>query len=115
MSLVPDVEKFRVTLRAVKLWAQGQVSIGVQSFIGVSLDDLWAVFRQAAAQRSSEELLTLADNAQSGPAPLLAVAGAMVAGIRAAIGPDLVAISAGNYGGKLGKFHFHLHQLLLTA
>ena len=44
-----------------------------------------------------------------------AVAGAMVAGIRAAVGPDLVAISAGNYGGKLGKFHFHLHQLLLTA
>jgi formylmethanofuran--tetrahydromethanopterin N-formyltransferase len=44
-----------------------------------------------------------------------AVAEAMVAGIRAAIGPDLVAISAGNYGGKLGKFHFHLHQLLLTA
>jgi formylmethanofuran--tetrahydromethanopterin N-formyltransferase len=44
-----------------------------------------------------------------------AVAGAMVAGIRAAIGPDLVAISACNYGGKLGKFHFHLHQLLLTA
>ena len=44
-----------------------------------------------------------------------AVAGAMVAGIRAAVGPDLVAISAGNYGGKLGKFHFHLHQILLTA
>jgi formylmethanofuran--tetrahydromethanopterin N-formyltransferase len=40
------------------------------------------------------------------------VAEAMVAGIRAAVGPDLVAVSAGNYGGKLGKFHFHLRQLL---
>ena len=38
-----------------------------------------------------------------------------LAAARAAVGPDLVAISAGNYGGKLGKFHFHLHQLLLTA
>jgi formylmethanofuran--tetrahydromethanopterin N-formyltransferase len=43
------------------------------------------------------------------------VSAAMVAGIRAAVGPDLVAVSAGNYGGKLGKFHFHLHQLLRTA
>ncbi|MGL4438545.1 MAG: DUF6492 family protein, partial [Bosea sp. (in: a-proteobacteria)] len=34
-----------------KLLGAGQVSIGVQSFIGVSLDELWAVFRQAAAQR----------------------------------------------------------------
>lgn len=32
------------------LLAGGQVSIGVQSFIGVSLDELWAVFRQAAAR-----------------------------------------------------------------
>jgi formylmethanofuran--tetrahydromethanopterin N-formyltransferase len=44
-----------------------------------------------------------------------AVARAMAAGIRAAVGPDIVAISAGNYGGKLGKFHFHLHHLLETA
>jgi formylmethanofuran--tetrahydromethanopterin N-formyltransferase len=36
----------------------------------------------------------------------------MVAGIRAAAGPDIPAISAGNYGGKLGKFHFHLHEIL---
>ena len=39
----------------------------------------------------------------------------MVAGIHAAVGPDLVAVSAGNYGGKLGKFHFHLRQLLRPA
>jgi len=44
-----------------------------------------------------------------------AVAAAMAAGIRAAVGPEIVAISAGNYGGKLGKFHFHLRQLLSNA
>src|SRR4029079_12577560 len=38
----------------------------------------------------------------------VSVAKAMAAGIRAAAGPGVVAISAGNYGGKLGKFHFHL-------
>ena len=41
-----------------------------------------------------------------------AVEAAMAAGIRAAAGPDVLAISAGNYGGKLGKFHFHLRSLL---
>jgi tetratricopeptide (TPR) repeat protein len=35
-----------------------------------------ALGRQAAAQRSAEELLTLADTSQNGPAPLMAVAGA---------------------------------------
>ena len=40
------------------------------------------------------------------------VASAMSAGIRAAAGPEVIAITAGNYGGKLGKFHFHLHELL---
>ena len=40
------------------------------------------------------------------------VAEATTAAIRAAAAPDLVAIGAGNYGGKLGKFHFHLRQLV---
>jgi len=43
------------------------------------------------------------------------VCAALAAGIRAATGPQIVAISAGNYGGKLGKFHFHLHQIMQTA
>jgi formylmethanofuran--tetrahydromethanopterin N-formyltransferase len=30
----------------------------------------------------------------------------------AAAGADVLAIGAGNYGGKLGKFHFHLRELL---
>lgn len=41
-----------------------------------------------------------------------AVGHAMAVGIRAAAGPDVVQISAGNYGGKLGKFSFHLHKLI---
>jgi len=41
-----------------------------------------------------------------------AVGAAMAAAMRAAAGDEVVAISAGNYGGKLGKFHFHLRQLL---
>jgi formylmethanofuran--tetrahydromethanopterin N-formyltransferase len=45
----------------------------------------------------------------------MAVATAMAAGITAASGEGIPLISAGNYGGKLGKFHFHLHQVLETA
>ena len=37
---------------------------------------------------------------------------AMTVAIQAAAGDGVVAIGAGNYGGKLGKFHFHLHKLL---
>jgi formylmethanofuran--tetrahydromethanopterin N-formyltransferase len=37
---------------------------------------------------------------------------ALRAGIDAACGPGVVAISAGNYGGKLGKHQFHLHALM---
>ncbi|MCA9249409.1 MAG: formylmethanofuran--tetrahydromethanopterin N-formyltransferase [Planctomycetales bacterium] len=40
-----------------------------------------------------------------------AVANAMHAAMHAAAGPGVAAISAGNYGGKLGKFHFRLHEL----
>jgi formylmethanofuran--tetrahydromethanopterin N-formyltransferase len=44
-----------------------------------------------------------------------AIAKAMAAGIRAACADSngsILRISAGNYGGKLGAFHFHLHKLL---
>jgi formylmethanofuran--tetrahydromethanopterin N-formyltransferase len=44
------------------------------------------------------------------------VAGATAAGVRAACslgrGAGVVAIGAGNYGGQLGPFHFHLRQVL---
>ena len=39
------------------------------------------------------------------------VAAAMKAAIEAASGDGVLTIGAGNYGGKLGKFHFHLHKL----
>lgn len=41
-----------------------------------------------------------------------AIGAAMSIAMRAAAAPDIVAISAGNYGGKLGKFHFKLREIL---
>ena len=41
-----------------------------------------------------------------------AVESAMQAALKAVAGEDVIAISAGNYGGKLGKFHFQLGALL---
>ncbi len=38
--------------------------------------------------------------------------GIVRSGSRAACRPGVVRISAGNYGGKLGPFHLHLHKLL---
>lgn len=40
---------------------------------------------------------------------------AMRAGIDAACRPGVLAISAGNYGGKLGPYHFHLRQVMGDA
>jgi formylmethanofuran--tetrahydromethanopterin N-formyltransferase len=41
-----------------------------------------------------------------------AIATAMKAGIDAACRDGVVAITAGNYGGKLGPHHFHLHKIM---
>jgi formylmethanofuran--tetrahydromethanopterin N-formyltransferase len=41
-----------------------------------------------------------------------AIEQSMRAGLAAACRPGVVEITAGNYGGKLGKHHFQLHQLL---
>ena len=43
---------------------------------------------------------------------LAAVETAMRVGVRAACLPGVLQITAGNYGGKLGPFHLHLHKLL---
>jgi formylmethanofuran--tetrahydromethanopterin N-formyltransferase len=42
----------------------------------------------------------------------LAIEQSLRAGLAAACRPGVVEITAGNYGGKLGKHHFHLHALL---
>lgn len=41
-----------------------------------------------------------------------AVAHAMSVAIRAAAGDGVLAIGAGNYGGKLGKYHLRLHEVV---
>ena len=41
-----------------------------------------------------------------------AIAAAMKSGIDAACRDGVVAITAGNYGGKLGPHHFHLRQIM---
>jgi formylmethanofuran--tetrahydromethanopterin N-formyltransferase len=40
------------------------------------------------------------------------VEAAMRVGIRAACRPGVLRITAGNYGGKLGPYHLHLHKIL---
>jgi formylmethanofuran--tetrahydromethanopterin N-formyltransferase len=44
----------------------------------------------------------------------ITVGRAMAEAIRAAAGEGVVAISAGNYGGKLGKYQLRLHEVLRT-
>jgi formylmethanofuran--tetrahydromethanopterin N-formyltransferase len=46
---------------------------------------------------------------------LAAVETAMRVGVRAACLPGVLGVTAGNYGGKLGPFHLHLHKLLAEA
>ena len=41
-----------------------------------------------------------------------AVADAMCVGLHAAAKPGIKQLSAGNYGGNLGQYHIHLHNLL---
>jgi formylmethanofuran--tetrahydromethanopterin N-formyltransferase len=44
-----------------------------------------------------------------------AIGRAMRSGIDAACRPGVRAITAGNYGGKLGPYHFHLRQIMAGA
>ena len=41
-----------------------------------------------------------------------AIENALRTGVDAACRPGVIEITAGNYGGKLGKHHFHLHQMV---
>jgi formylmethanofuran--tetrahydromethanopterin N-formyltransferase len=40
------------------------------------------------------------------------VEAAMRVGVRAACRPGILRVTAGNYGGKLGPYHLHLHKIL---
>jgi formylmethanofuran--tetrahydromethanopterin N-formyltransferase len=44
-----------------------------------------------------------------------AISRAMRIGIDAACRDGVIAISAGNYGGKLGPHHFHLRKIMESA
>ena len=66
----------------------------------------------AAAEEFAKLGATLVIVARSHEKTEAAVADAMKAAMQAAADTDVLAIGAGNYGGKLGKFHFHLHELL---
>ena len=44
-----------------------------------------------------------------------AIAGAMCSGIDAACRDGVLGITAGNYGGKLGKHHFRLHEIMRSS
>jgi formylmethanofuran--tetrahydromethanopterin N-formyltransferase len=63
---------------------------------------------QTALPEEVNSVLEIVINGTDAPA----VSAAMRAGIDAACSDGVVAISAGNYGGKLGPHHFHLRQIM---
>ncbi len=65
----------------------------------------------SAVPEGVNSVLEIVINGVDGPA----IARAMRLGIDAACREDVVAISAGNYGGKLGPHHFHLRKIMSEA
>ncbi len=63
---------------------------------------------QSALPDNVNSVLEIVINGVDAPS----IASAMRIGIDAACGKGVVAISAGNYGGKLGPHHFHLRQIM---
>jgi formylmethanofuran--tetrahydromethanopterin N-formyltransferase len=61
-----------------------------------------------------EEVNSVLEIVVNGTEPA-AIAMAMRSGIDAACRDGVVAISAGNYGGKLGPHHFHLRKIMEGA
>ncbi len=66
---------------------------------------------QSALPEGVNSVLEIVINGVDAPA----IARAMRAGIEAACREDVLAISAGNYGGKLGPHHFHLRRIMAEA
>jgi formylmethanofuran--tetrahydromethanopterin N-formyltransferase len=63
---------------------------------------------QTALPEGVNSVLEIVINGTNAPA----IAAAMKVGIEAACRDGVIAISAGNYGGKLGPHHFHLRQIM---
>ena len=63
---------------------------------------------QTALPEGVNSVLEIVINGTDAPA----IAAAMKVGIDAACRDGVIAISAGNYGGKLGPHHFHLRQIM---
>jgi formylmethanofuran--tetrahydromethanopterin N-formyltransferase len=63
---------------------------------------------QTALPEGVNSVLEIVINGTDAPA----IAAAMKVGIDAACRQGVIAISAGNYGGKLGPHHFHLRQIM---
>jgi formylmethanofuran--tetrahydromethanopterin N-formyltransferase len=63
---------------------------------------------QTALPEGVNSVLEIVINGTDAPA----IAAAMKLGIDAACRDGVVAITAGNYGGKLGPHHFHLRKIM---
>src|SRR5712691_2826667 len=80
-----------------------QETFGVQKAIGGG-NFLILAEDQDAALAAAEAVVDALDR--------VAIEKALQVGIQAACRPGVLEISAGNYGGRLGKHHFRLHALL---
>ena len=87
--------EYRAQLRRFALFCSAAAGALV---VCVAADGVLTSLRLLSAQWSSAALF-----------PLVSV------GIEAACRPGIVEITAGNYGGKLGKHHFKLHEILNPA
>ena len=82
-----------------------------KAMIATTNDAYCPTLRAVAASALAEDVNSVLEIVINGvDAP--AISRAMRAGIEAACRPGVVAIGAGNYGGKLGPHHFHLRRIM---
>jgi len=82
-----------------------------KAMIASTNDAYCPTLRAVAASALAEDVNSVLEIVINGvDAP--AISRAMRAGIEAACRPGVVAIGAGNYGGKLGPHHFHLRRIM---
>lgn len=115
------VEAMRPVAEAIMPFPGGVVRSGSKvgsryAFLGASTNEAFCPTLKGAAESAlAPEIAAVLEIVIDGLSEA-AVAAAMSAGIRAACADGaaggIARISAGNYGGKLGAFKFHLHELL---